>query len=43
MPRADRHFLPDHVRDITHRCYPREILLKFARVPRRCRLFGASG
>ena len=31
MPRANRHFLPDHVWHITHRCHQREVLLKFAR------------
>jgi hypothetical protein len=24
MPRANRHFLPDHVWHITHRCHQRE-------------------
>jgi putative transposase len=43
MPRANRHFLPDHVWHITHRCFRREYLLKFARVLRRCCLFAASG
>ena len=31
MPRADRHFLPDHVCHITHHCHQREFLLTFAR------------
>lgn len=31
MPRANRHFLPNHVWHITHRCHRREFLLKFAR------------
>lgn len=31
MPRANRHFLPDRVWHITHRCHQREFLLKFAR------------
>lgn len=31
MPRANRHFVADHVWHITHRCHKREILLKFAR------------
>ena len=31
MPRANRHFLPDHVWHITHRCHQREFLLKVAR------------
>jgi putative transposase len=31
MPRANRHFLPNHVWHITHRCHQREFLLKFAR------------
>jgi len=43
MPRADRHFLPDHVRHITYHRYQREIFLKFARVLRRCCLFTARG
>ena len=31
MPRADRHFLPDHVCHITLHCHQREFLLTFAR------------
>jgi hypothetical protein len=31
MPRANRHFLPDHVWHITHRCHQKKFLLKFAR------------
>jgi hypothetical protein len=31
MPRANRHFLPGFVWNITHRCHRREFLLKFAR------------
>lgn len=30
MPRANRHFLPDHIWHITHRCHKKEFLLKFA-------------
>ena len=35
MPRGNRHFLPGHVRHITHRCHKKEFLLKFARDRRR--------
>jgi len=31
MPRASRHFLPNHVWHITHRCHERAFLLKFAK------------
>jgi REP element-mobilizing transposase RayT len=31
MPRANRHFLPDYVWHITHRCHQKSFLLKFAR------------
>ena len=31
MPRAHRHFLPDYVWHITHRCHKQEFLLKFVR------------
>jgi hypothetical protein len=31
MPRAHRHFLPNHVWHITHRCHQQAFLLKFAR------------
>ena len=31
MPRANRHFLADHVWHITHRCHKKEFLLKFAK------------
>ena len=31
MPRAHRHFLPDQVWHITHRCHQKAFLLKFAR------------
>ena len=36
MARAKRHYIPGHVRHITHRCHKREFLLKFARDRRRC-------
>jgi putative transposase len=29
MPRANRHFLPNHIWHITHRCHKQEFLLKF--------------
>ena len=35
MPRANRHFLPNHVWHLTHRCHERAFLLKFARDRRR--------
>ena len=35
MPRAHRHFLPEHVWHITHRCHQQAFLLKFARDRRR--------
>ena len=35
MPRANRHFLPDYVWHITHRCHKQEFLLKFA-IDRKC-------
>lgn len=35
MPRAHRHFLPDYIWHITHRCHQRKFLLKFARDRRR--------
>jgi REP element-mobilizing transposase RayT len=35
MPRANRHFLPGYVWHITHRCYQKAFLLKFARDRRR--------
>ena len=31
MPRANRHYLPNHVWHLTHRCHKREFLLKFGR------------
>lgn len=31
MPRANRHFLPNHVWHITHRCHKKDFLLKFSR------------
>ena len=31
MPRANRHFLPNHIWHITHRCQERQFLLKFAK------------
>ena len=31
MPRANRHFLPNHIWHITHRCHKKEFLLKFAK------------
>ena len=31
MPRANRHFVPDLVWHITHRCHERDFLLKFSR------------
>lgn len=31
MPRANRHFLPNHVWHLTHRCHEKAFLLKFAR------------
>jgi putative transposase len=31
MPRANRYFLPGFLWHITHRCYKKEFLLKFAR------------
>jgi hypothetical protein len=30
MPRANRHYLPDQVWHITHRCHKKEFLLRFA-------------
>ncbi len=35
MPRANRHFLPNYIWHITHRCHKQEFLLKFARDRRR--------
>ena len=35
MARAKRHFIPGYIWHITHRCYKREFLLKFARDRRR--------
>ena len=35
MPRENRHFLPNHVWHITHRCHKQEFLLKFSRDRRR--------
>jgi putative transposase len=35
MPRAHRHFLPNHIWHLTHRCHERAFLLKFGR-DRRC-------
>jgi len=35
MPRANRHFLSDHIWHITRRCHQREFLLKFAQDRRR--------
>jgi putative transposase len=31
MARAKRHFIPDYVRHITHRCHKRDFLLKLVR------------
>jgi putative transposase len=31
MPRANRHFLPNHIWHITHRCHKQEFLFKFNR------------
>src|SRR5262249_16439243 len=31
MPRANRHFLPNYIWYITHRCHRKSFLLKFAR------------
>ena len=31
MPRANRHFLPDHIWHITHRCHKKDYLLTFAK------------
>ena len=31
MPRANRHYLPNHIWHLTHRCHKREFLLKFGR------------
>ena len=31
MPRANRYFLPGHVRHITHSCHKEEFFLKFAK------------
>lgn len=35
MARANRHFLPEYLWHITHRCHKKEFLLKFARDRRR--------
>ena len=35
MPRANRHYIPEVVWHITHRCHKNEFLLKFARDRRR--------
>jgi putative transposase len=35
MARAKRHYIPDHVWHITHRCHKRDFLLKFAKDRRR--------
>jgi putative transposase len=35
MPRAHRHFLPNHVWHVTHRCHEKAFLLKFAHDRRR--------
>jgi len=35
MARANRHFLPNHLWHITHRCHKKELLLKFVRDRRR--------
>ena len=35
MPRANRHFLPNYIWHITHRCHHKSFLLKFARERRR--------
>ncbi|MCA1779192.1 MAG: transposase [Xanthomonadaceae bacterium] len=37
MPRANRHFIPDQIWHLTHRCHRREFLLKFSRDRRRWR------
>ena len=44
MARAKRHYLPGHVRHLTHRCHKKEFLLKFSRDRRRWteRLFQAK-
>jgi len=31
MARANRHYLPEHVWHITHRCHQQEFLLKFSK------------
>ena len=31
MARAHRHFIPDHIWHLTHRCHKREFLLKFSK------------
>lgn len=31
MARANRHFIPDHIWHVTHRCHKREFLLKFSK------------
>ena len=31
MPRANRHFLPDHIWHIPHRCHKKDYLLTFAK------------
>jgi REP-associated tyrosine transposase len=35
MPRANRHFLPNYIWHMTHRCHHKSFLLKFARDRRR--------
>ena len=35
MPRANRHYIPEYVWHITHRCHKQEFLLRFARDKRR--------
>ncbi|MFO8024465.1 transposase [Thiohalophilus sp.] len=37
MPRANRHFLPNHIWHISHRCHRQEFLLKFAKDRQRWR------
>lgn len=43
MPRANRHFLPNHVWHITHRCHEKTFLLRFARDRRRFAVVDLAG
>lgn len=43
MPRANRHFLPNHVWHLTHRYHEKAFLLKFARDRRRYREVAEMG